>query len=176
MVYQVCVNVYHNIKTYQLWNRGYRRNSNFQTVCDTPIARTTGCVSSLRIRVGDSPSNCIVACTFMSWKLNYSPAVRSNILSKLIFASCVWYSDRAHYGLYVLIKYTARRLPLQLQCVAIRVNRVMIIRVCAEAMKPVFEGDKIWRSCVRKCIRSSSESCKSNNRWGEGGGLKDVRS
>ena len=33
-----------------------------------------------------------------------------------IFASCVWYSDRAYYGLCVLIKDINRRLPLQLQC------------------------------------------------------------
>ena len=49
-------------------------------------------------------------------KLKYTPAVRSKISSKLIFASCVWYSDRAHYGLCVLIKDISRRLPLQLQC------------------------------------------------------------
>ena len=42
--------------------------------------------------------------------------MRSNILSKLIFASCVWYSDRTYYGLCVLIKDIGRRLPLQLQC------------------------------------------------------------
>ena len=48
--------------------------------------------------------------------LLYTPVVRSNILSKLIFASCVWYSDRAYYGLCVLIKDIGRRLPLQLQC------------------------------------------------------------
>ena len=42
--------------------------------------------------------------------------MRSNILSKLIFASCVWYSDRAYYGLCVLIKGIGRRLPLKLQC------------------------------------------------------------
>ena len=52
----------------------------------TPIARSKGCVSSLRISVGDS-----------LW--NYS--------------------------------------------VAIRVNRVMLVSLCAEAIKPVFEGDKI---------------------------------
>ena len=40
--------------------------------------------------------------------------MRSNILLKLIFASCVWYSDRAYYGLCVLIKDIGRRLPLQL--------------------------------------------------------------
>ena len=42
--------------------------------------------------------------------------MRSKISSKLIFASCVWYSDRAHYELCVLIKDIGRRLPLQLQC------------------------------------------------------------
>ena len=33
-----------------------------------------------------------------------------------ISASCVRYSDRAYYGLCVLIKDIGRRLPLQLQC------------------------------------------------------------
>ena len=42
--------------------------------------------------------------------------MRSKISSKLIFASCVRYSDRAHYELCVLIKDIGRRLPLQLQC------------------------------------------------------------
>ena len=42
--------------------------------------------------------------------------MRSKILSKLIFASCVWYSDRAYHGLSVLIKDIGRRLRLQLQC------------------------------------------------------------
>ena len=51
---------------------------------------------------------------YKKWK--YTPAVRSKILSKLIFASCVWHSDRAYYGLCVLIKDIGRRLPLQLQC------------------------------------------------------------
>ena len=36
--------------------------------------------------------------------------MRSNILSKLIFASFAWYSDRAYYGLCVLIKDIGRRL------------------------------------------------------------------
>ena len=40
----------------------------------------------------------------------------ANILAKLIFANCVWYSDCAYYGLCVLIKDIFRRLPLQLQC------------------------------------------------------------
>ena len=50
---------------------------------------------------------------YKKWK--YTPAVRSKISSKLIFASCLWYSDRAHYELCVLIKDIGRRLPLQLQ-------------------------------------------------------------
>ena len=49
-------------------------------------------------------------------KIKYTPAVGSNILSKLIFASCVWYSDRSYYGLCVIIKDIGRRLPLQPQC------------------------------------------------------------
>ena len=49
-------------------------------------------------------------------KWNNTPAVRSKISSKLIFASCVWYSDLAYYELCVLIKDIGRRLPLQLQC------------------------------------------------------------
>ena len=63
-------------------------NSSLQAVCDTPIAHITGCVSSLRIYVGDPPCN-------------YS--------------------------------------------VAIRVNGVMLGSLCAETMKPVSEGDKIWQ-------------------------------
>ena len=42
--------------------------------------------------------------------------MRSNILSKLLFANCVWYSYRAYYGLCVLIKDIGRELPLQLKC------------------------------------------------------------
>ena len=61
-------------------------NSSLNAVCYTPIMRITGCLSSLRISVGDSP-----------W--NYS--------------------------------------------VAIRVNRVMLVSLCAETMKPVFEWNKV---------------------------------
>ena len=39
-------------------------------------------------------------CILSYKKLQHTPAVRSNILSKPIFASCVWYSDRAHYDIY----------------------------------------------------------------------------
>ena len=56
-------------------------------VCDTPIARIAGFVSSLRMQVGESPWNYTVACT--------------------------------------------------------RVNTVMVTILRAEAIKPVFEGDKI---------------------------------
>ena len=49
-------------------------------------------------------------------RLKYTQVVRSKMLSKLIFASCVWYSDRAYYGLCVLLKGTGRRLPLEQQC------------------------------------------------------------
>ena len=49
-------------------------------------------------------------------KIIYTPAVRSNILSKLIFASFVWYSDRTYHGLCVLIKDEGPPLPLQLKC------------------------------------------------------------
>ena len=49
-------------------------------------------------------------------KIKYTPAVSSKILSKLIFASCVGFSDRAYYGLCVLIKDIGRQLSLQLQC------------------------------------------------------------
>ena len=53
---------------------------------------------------------------FILYKKKYTTAVRSNIFSKVIFASLVWYYDRAYYGLCVLIKDIGRRLPLQLQC------------------------------------------------------------
>ena len=49
------------------------------------------------------------------WK--HTPAVRSKISSKLLFASYdVWYSDRACSWVCVLIKDIRRRLPLKLQC------------------------------------------------------------
>ena len=69
--------------------------------------------------------------------------MRSKILSKLIFESCVLYSDRTYYELCVLIKDLGRRLPLQHYSVAIRVNRVMLGSLYAETIKPVSEGDKI---------------------------------
>ena len=38
-----------NKNTLQLRDRRFCRNSSLQAVCDAPIARITGCVSSLRI-------------------------------------------------------------------------------------------------------------------------------
>ena len=55
------------------------------------------------------------AITVYIQKYQYTPAVSSTILSKLIFASCVRYSDRAYHGFCALIKDIGRRLPLQLQ-------------------------------------------------------------
>ena len=43
-------------------------------------------------------------------KIKIHSSCESKILSKLIFASCVRYSDRAYYGLCVLIKDIGRRL------------------------------------------------------------------
>ena len=54
---------YNNKNTLQLRDKKFRRNSYLQAVCDTPITRITGYVSSLRIWVGDSPWNYNVACT-----------------------------------------------------------------------------------------------------------------
>ena len=55
---------------------------------------------SLVVFVGSNPG--VIVKKYII-KLKYTPAVKSNILSKLIFASCERYSDRAHYGLCVLI-------------------------------------------------------------------------
>ena len=44
-----CMACYKNRNTPQLEDRIFRRNSSLQAVCDAPIARITGCVSSLRI-------------------------------------------------------------------------------------------------------------------------------
>ena len=55
-------------------------------------------------------------CTYYK-KINYAPAVRSKISSKLIFASYVCCSDRAYYWVCVLNKDIGRRLPLELQSV-----------------------------------------------------------
>ena len=41
--------IINNGNTLQLWDRIFCRNSSLQAVCDTPIARITGCVSSLKI-------------------------------------------------------------------------------------------------------------------------------
>ena len=38
-----------NWNTFHLWDRRFYRNSSLQAMCDTPIARVTGCVSSLKL-------------------------------------------------------------------------------------------------------------------------------
>ena len=77
---------------------------------------------------------------YKKWK--YTPAVRSKILSELIFASCVCYSDRAYYGLCVLIEDIGRRLPLQLQC-SYQGQQSDVGQSVRGNYKPVSEGDKI---------------------------------
>ena len=76
----------------------------------------------------------------------YTPAVRSKILSKIIFARCVilLYSDRAYYGLCVLIKDIGRRVPLELQqCSMYQGQQGDVSQSVRGNNKPVFEGDKI---------------------------------
>ena len=68
-------------------------------------------------------------------------AVRSKISSKLIFASCVLYSDRAHYELCVLIEDIGRRLPSQLQC-SYQGQQDDFSQSVRGNYKPVSEGDK----------------------------------
>ena len=49
-------------------------------------------------------------------KLCVTPAVRSDISSKLIVARFVVYSDRVYYWMCILDKDVGQRLPLELQC------------------------------------------------------------
>ena len=70
----------------------------------------------------------------------YTPGVRLKISSKVMFTSCVWYSDRAYYWVCVLVEDIVRRLPLELACT--RVNKVMFTNLCAEAIKSFRGGDK----------------------------------
>ena len=49
----------------------------------------------------------------------------------------------------------------------------MLVSLCAETTKPIFEGDKS-DSCRRKCISLSSVSYKWCNRGREGVVFKDV--
>ena len=55
-------------------------------------------------------------CRTQLFKRKMHSSCEIDILSKLVFASCVRYSDRAYYRLCVLIKDIGRGLPLQLQC------------------------------------------------------------
>ena len=73
-------------------------------------------------------------------KYTPAPAVRSKILSKLISASCVCYSERACYGGCVLNKgiyQVGRRPPLELAC-----TRVMLINLCMGTPNPVIFREK----------------------------------
>ena len=65
-------------------------------------------------------------------------------MSKLIFASCVWYSDRAYYRLCILNKDIGRRLPFQLQC-SYRGQQGDVRQSVRGNYKPVSERDKIWQ-------------------------------
>ena len=60
-------------------------------------------------------------------------------MSKLIFASCVWYSDRAYYWVCALIKNIGRRLPLQLQC-SLYQGQQGDVSLCAEFKKKGLRG------------------------------------
>ena len=62
----------------------------------------------------------------------------SKISSNLIFAICVCLSYLAYYKVSVPIMDTGRRFPLQLACT--NVNKVTLINLCTENVKPVFEG------------------------------------
>ena len=74
--------------------------------------------------------------------------MRSKILSKLIFASCVWYSDRAYYGLFVHIKDRGRRLPLQLQCSYQGQQGDVSQPVRGNYKTRFWEGQNLTASCV----------------------------
>ena len=49
----------------------------------------------------------------------------------------------------------------------------MLVSLCAETVKSVFDGDKS-DSCGMKCISLSGVSCKPYNQWGEGGVFEGV--
>ena len=75
--------------------------------------------------------------------LKYTPAVRSNILSKLLCKLCVILQSRV---LRVVCPHLRIRLVGDSPCncsVAVRVNRLMVVSLCAETIKPVSEGDEI---------------------------------
>ena len=62
----------------------------------------------------DRTTDCCIPYTSNIIKIN-TTAMRSKISSKLVFASFVWYSDRAYCWVCVLIRDIGRRLPLELQ-------------------------------------------------------------
>ena len=96
-------------------------------------------------------------------------------MSKLIFASCVWYSDRAYYWVRVLIEDIGRRLPLELLCSLYQGQQGDVSHsVHGNLQNPFLRGTKP-DSCGRKCISFASVSCKSHNRCGEDGVFKGVK-
>ena len=131
---------------------------------------STGRFSTIVIMCTDTTVSIIVL-----KKLKYTPAVRSKILSKLIFASCVWYSDRAYWRLCVLVEDISRWLPLQqLQC-SYQGQQGDVRKSVRGNYKTRFWGGQDLRAVEGNAsISLSSESCESNIRWEEGGGFKDV--
>ena len=83
--------------------------------------------------------NCIIKI-----KVHSSCCEIEDFFEKLIFASCVWYSDRAYYWVCVLIKDIGRRLPLQLQC-SYQGQQGDVSKSVRGNNKTRFEGDKIWQ-------------------------------
>ena len=127
---------------------------------------------------GQCPPESFVVC-YKKWK--YTPAVRSNIfLLKLIFASCVCDTPIARITGCVSslsIVSIGRRLPLQLQqCSFVYQGQQADVNqsVRGNCKTRFWGGQNLTASCGRKCIRLSRESCKSNNRWREGGVFKYV--
>ena len=97
--------------------------SNLQTVCDTPIARIIGCVLM---------KDLLFIFQFLKkpWSHESSPPPPPRFQPHCLSV--------CHRVLDI-----GRRLTFELQCVACtRVNRVMLINLCAQTIKPVFEGHK----------------------------------
>ena len=65
----------------QLRDRRVCRNSSLQAVCDTPIARITGCVSPLIEDVGRRLS-LQLQCSFQSQQGDVSQSMRANLITR----------------------------------------------------------------------------------------------
>ena len=95
------------------------------------------------VRADDIMNGYFGRSTHVLSKLKCTPAVNSIELSKLFIASWVWYSDRAYYGLCVLIQDIGRRFPLQPQC-SYQGQQGDIRQSVRGNNKLVFEADKNW--------------------------------